>query len=145
MSLLFVKLFYHSASLVVVKIHQVSKFSRFLETLFIWSIDKSFGKIDSVPQVVTENQQFIYVKMFKIMDILTKFLTGFFCTIWIWYNGWIIDRKSWLRFETSLQSEYDPKYNLNIPANLLRTMLDFDMSIIILKHFPNQLRCFSNC
>ena len=44
---------HHATSLVVVKIHQVSKLPRFLETLFVRAVNKSLGKIDSIPQVVT--------------------------------------------------------------------------------------------
>ena len=44
---------HHATSLVVVEIHQVSQLPRFLETLFVWAVNKSLGKIDSIPQVVT--------------------------------------------------------------------------------------------
>jgi len=42
----------HSASLVVVKVHQVSQLPSFLQILFVRSIDKSLREIDSIPQVV---------------------------------------------------------------------------------------------
>ena len=54
---LFKVLAHHSASLVVVKVHQVSQLPSFLQILFVRSIDKSLREIDSIPQVVAEVEQ----------------------------------------------------------------------------------------
>ena len=70
--------FYHSSRLIVVEIHQVSQFPSFLQTFLIRSINKSFGKIDSIPQVVAEK---FYQKInfhFRI-DGTYLGISGYFC------------------------------------------------------------------
>ena len=45
---------YHSSGFVIVEIHQISQFARFLQLFLVGTIDKLLGKGDAVPQVVTE-------------------------------------------------------------------------------------------
>ena len=52
--LLDLDLTYHSPGFIIVEIHQISQFARFLELFLVRSIDKLLGKADSVPQVVAE-------------------------------------------------------------------------------------------
>ena len=45
---------YHSAGFIIVEIHQISQFARFLELFLVRTVDELLGKADAVPQVVTE-------------------------------------------------------------------------------------------
>ena len=45
---------YHSPGFIIVEIHQISQFARFLQFFLVGTIDKLLGKADAVPQVVAE-------------------------------------------------------------------------------------------